>query len=321
MRPGAPVVDGRGYIGHPRHSPVPSSAITLDPSRQKLLAEGPLRTAIPKISDFGLAKRLELNSQQTRSGSTMGSPSYETIEKEKQAAIDAQQAAEQAREEADENAKTAREQSTLAVKTIQLLVQKVQQRLSDAPATQAVRKEIFDLASDGLKEVADKVDSSTSKDATQLAILQGLGSLFAQLGETAKAYEQFKRAEVIARGRVQVKEGSDASRSNLAAILRSLGQTTQEVSRDMRVAQQLYERCRATMRELIAYDANESGYQRDHRRDSLLRPMLGRRDRRRRVATGLRRQGHRRAHRRDLSMLPRLGLSRIGTGPGLAPRA
>ncbi len=68
-----------------------------------------------------------------------------------------------------------------------------------------------------------------------------MGSLFAQLGGTAEAYEQYKRAEVIARERVRVKEGSDASRSNLAAILRSLGQTTQEVSRDMRVAQQLYE--------------------------------------------------------------------------------
>jgi serine/threonine protein kinase len=391
-----------------------ASTIHMDPSRQKLLAEGPLGTAIPKISDFGLAKRLELNSQQTRSGAIMGSPSYmapeqargeikevgpladvysigtilyelltgrppflaataidtvqqvansepvppsrleqkvprdlETIclkclqkdprkryptaealaddlhrfqqgepilarpvstgerlwrwcrrnprlaaaiaasifglvattaislwaalslaqknvaiQKEKDIATQAEQVAEReaakaaqqqmiaeqnardaiaARVVAVQNAKTASEQATTAVQTIQLVVQRVQERLGELPGTQEVRKDIFDNANAMLKRVAPLVDSSTSTEATQLAIHQGLGNLFGQFGESAKALDQFQRAEAIARERVVIKQGSDASRSNLARVLRDLGQASQEVNRDMSGSRKYYE--------------------------------------------------------------------------------
>jgi serine/threonine protein kinase len=384
-----------------------ASALLKDPLRQKVVADGSLRTAIAKISDFGLAKRLEMDSRQTRSGAIMGSPSYmapeqargevhqvgpladvyatgailyelltgrppflaatpiatvqqvansepvtpsrlepnvphdleticlkclqkephkryesaealaddlqrflrrepiharpvgalerlwrwclrnprlaaataasvallllatsvstwaaitlanknDVIENEKQAALNAkgeaeesariaseqEQAALKAQAEAEENAKIASDQSTLAVRTIQLVVQQVQRRLSDAPATQAIRKEILDIAIENLKRVADKVDESTSKDATQLAILRELGTLFQQLGEASKSFEQFRQAEDLARERVIVKNGSDSSRLNLALILHLLGHATQEVNRDMRAAQKCYE--------------------------------------------------------------------------------
>ena len=142
---------------------------------------------------------------------------------------------------ASEQAKIASEQATLAVRTIQLVVQKIQQQLSEAPGTQAVRKEILDLANAEIVRVANKVDSSTSKEATQLAIHRQLGLVFKDLGESEKAFEQFSKAETLARERIVIKQGSDASRTNLALVLIELGEIGLEYRRDLQLALKYYE--------------------------------------------------------------------------------
>jgi eukaryotic-like serine/threonine-protein kinase len=408
-----------------------SSATSLDPAKQKLLAEGPLRNAIPKISDFGLAKRLEMDSRQTRSGTIMGSPSYmapeqargdvrdvgpladvyalgtvlyelltgrppflaanaidivsqvvnnepvaptrlepkvpndlETIclkclqkdsrkryssaealandlrhflngepivarpvstyerfwrwcvrnpwlagssglaallfvfalavsvwaavtfaaqntviKKEKESAVEAQgiaqreaenaktqrgiaeanaQAANEAREladenarAADENAKTASTQATANLLTIQLVIENMNQQLSEVPGTQKVRERLLNLAMDRINKVADAVDKSTSKEATTLASWRSLGSIYAQVGATDKAFEYLTKACDLARERVVVKNGSDASRINLGRILQDLGQLSQEYRRDMQLALEYYQESASIRQEIL----------------------------------------------------------------------
>jgi serine/threonine protein kinase/Flp pilus assembly protein TadD len=45
-------------------------------AREPINREGPLTGVVPKITDFGLAKRLDLPAAQTQTGAVMGSPSY-----------------------------------------------------------------------------------------------------------------------------------------------------------------------------------------------------------------------------------------------------
>ncbi len=141
--------------------------------------------------------------------------------------------ADAAKKAADENAALASQQATVALQTIQTLVDKLQRALSDAPGMQQLKKDTLNLALTELDKVANVVDKSTSKEVTQLMIHLQLGGLFRQLGETDRAASRFAKALELSRERVRIKEGSDASRANLAKSLRDMGSITQEKGRDM----------------------------------------------------------------------------------------
>jgi len=80
-----------------------------------------------------------------------------------------QAAAEAAKSEADANSKVANDQAGLALTTMQVLIDKVQTQLQDAPNTQKLKRELLETAMEGLKQVAKKADGSTSIEATMLA--------------------------------------------------------------------------------------------------------------------------------------------------------
>jgi serine/threonine protein kinase/tetratricopeptide (TPR) repeat protein len=389
-----------------------SSASTTETlSRQPVIRDGPLRTAIPKIADFGLAKRLELNSQQTRSGAVMGSPSYmapeqargeikevgpladvysigailyelltgrppflaasaidtvhqvvtvepvppsrlapnvppdlETtclkclqkdprkryasaealaddlqrfqrrepilarpvstperiarwcyrnpgvaipsgvavlllvgiavasawfaftlleknamIAKETEAALKAKgiaqteaENAEREKQLAEAASKIATDQSTLAVKTIQKLILEVQARLGEAPQTWEARKAVLKIASEGLSKVADTVDpKATSIGVTEWAVLIQNGFLLVQVGESGTAHELLTKALEIARARVELKQHSDSSRSNLALNLRMVGESSLEVNRDVAKTLEYYREALAIREDIL----------------------------------------------------------------------
>ena len=161
------------------------------------------------------------------------------------------QVADEARKQADQFAQTATRQATLALQTIQTMISKVQQQLSEVPGTQQLKKDLLQTAMIEMKKVEDLIDKSTSKEATQLAIHVQLGGLFRQLGETDKAAQQFEKALAIARDRIVIKEGSDASRANLAACLRHMGDIVQERTRDMETSARYFEEALAVRQSIV----------------------------------------------------------------------
>jgi eukaryotic-like serine/threonine-protein kinase len=163
------------------------------------------------------------------------------------AAEQAQELAEQRKEEAerarlvaDENAKVAGEQAGLALTTIQTLIDKVQKQLQDAPQTQQLKKDLLQTAMDGLKQVSQRAEGSTTIEATMANAHMKMGLIFRQLGETEEAFKQFMRCHEITQRRAAAKPESDAAKSNVAATLTVLGDMSQDLRRDMEGALQYY---------------------------------------------------------------------------------
>jgi len=173
------------------------------------------------------------------------------------AAETAQQLAEQRKEEAesarllaDDSAKVAGEQAGLALTTIQTLIDKVQKQLQDAPQTQQLKKELLQTAMDGLKQVSQRAEGSTSIEATMANAHMKMGLIFRQLGETEEAFKQFMRCHEITQRRAAAKPESDAAKSNVAATLTVLGDMSQDLRRDMEGALDFYLKATALREEL-----------------------------------------------------------------------
>ena len=126
-----------------------------------------------------------------------------------------EEAAQAARAQADQNAQTAGIQATLALNTIQDLITQVQKNLN-TPNVHEFKTALLNSAISRVDKVADVYDKSTSREATTLAALFELGRIYRQLGQTEKAFRTFERCLAIAKERIVIKEGSDASRQNMA---------------------------------------------------------------------------------------------------------
>ena len=161
-------------------------------------------------------------------------------------------AAESARKEADVNARLATEQAGLALSTMQLLVDKVQTQLEDAPRTQTLKRELLETAIEGLKAVAKQGEGSTSIETTMLAAHMRTGNMFRQLGATDDAMKEYEICLDIARRRSLAHPDNDASQGNLAAVLDVLGDMRQELSRDMTAALDSYMQSLRIWKELRA---------------------------------------------------------------------
>ena len=141
-----------------------------------------------------------------------------------------------ARKLADQNAAEATDQSRIALTTIQVLISKVQAQLDQAPGTQQLKEDLLKTALEGVKLVSLKAEGTTSIEPTRMAALMKLGELYKQLGESEKAMAKFQEVHEVAKARVVLKKGTDASRSNLAATLVNLANMHKELRRDMRAA-------------------------------------------------------------------------------------
>ena len=149
-----------------------------------------------------------------------------------QAARDAAQAA---RVQAEQNALLAGMQATLALNTIQDLIVQVREKLN-GPDLFDIKTALLDSALNRVDGVASVYDKSTSKEATVLAALNELATIYRQLGQSEKAFKVLERCLAIARERVRIKEGSDPSRQNLANILREIASISEEFRRNMKAS-------------------------------------------------------------------------------------
>src|SRR5262249_19722688 len=152
----------------------------------------------------------------------------QVIEEEKAAAVksaeeaeDARRAAVAAEKIAGDNSRLASEQAAVALTTLQKLISKVQdeKQLEAAPETLEFKRYLMQTALEGVQQVSKRGEGSRSLEATQAAAHMQLGQMFKQLGKSKEAMAQFRKVYDIARARVALKKGTDASRRNLAAAL------------------------------------------------------------------------------------------------------
>lgn len=86
-----------------------------------------------------------------------------------------------------------------------------------------------------------------------------MGKLFQELGEAKKAKEQFTKGLEIARQRIIIKKGSDASRGNLAAILLNMGDITMEADRDLEAVLKHYQEALQVREDILLHPSAEFG--------------------------------------------------------------
>jgi serine/threonine protein kinase len=166
------------------------------------------------------------------------------------AAVTSEQAAQAARAQADQNAQTAGIQATLALNTIQDLITQVQKNLT-TPNVHDFKTALLDSAISRVDKVADVYDKSTSREATTLAALFELGRIYRQLGQTEKVFRTFERCLAIAKERIVIKEGSDASRQNVANSYIELALSAEEYRRDMKAALEYNREALKTWQEIV----------------------------------------------------------------------
>jgi serine/threonine-protein kinase len=158
------------------------------------------------------------------------------IEREKEAAVQSTAEAVAARKVAEDNDRLATEQATVALGTIQALIDKVQKRLDEAPGTQELKRDLLETALGCVQQVSKRAEGATSIAPTRAAAHMQLGQLFQQLGKSQEALAEFHKVYEITKARVVLKQGSDASRRNLAAALMMLADMDRELGRDMRAS-------------------------------------------------------------------------------------
>jgi tetratricopeptide (TPR) repeat protein/tRNA A-37 threonylcarbamoyl transferase component Bud32 len=140
-----------------------------------------------------------------------------------------------AREAAEKNAQLASTQATLALNTIQDLINEVQTNLSFTGLSE-VKMALLHTAQRRIEGVAAVYEKSTSKEATVMAIDMSLANIYRQLGQSDKAAVMLDRCLDIAKARVIIKENSDPSRMNLANVHAARALLDEELSRNMKAA-------------------------------------------------------------------------------------
>ena len=154
-------------------------------------------------------------------------------------------AAEAAEKRAVDSARVAQAQTILAFDTAQLLVDKVQTQLRDAPGTRGLKADLLQTALDGLEKIAESVSGENvsaatagldSADKLALAARMRRGAIYRDIGESEKAKAEYAISEAIARRRVAAQPDNPASKGNLAVVLTSLGEMHAETDRDFPAA-------------------------------------------------------------------------------------
>src|SRR5262245_15367112 len=107
--------------------------------------------------------------------------------------------------------------------------------MRDTPQTQEVKKTLLATALAQVNKVSKAAENSTStnSETTQAAALLQLGRLYKQLGKSDDAMRLFSQVHEIMRRRVELKNRSDATRKNLAAIVVTLAEMDLEFKRDL----------------------------------------------------------------------------------------
>ncbi len=147
------------------------------------------------------------------------------------------------RKRAEENSDLATKQANLALQSLQFLLSDVDLRLSELPGASEVRISV-------LKEVSKKWDELDlalvggirgEAVPTLMSARQRLANTYIQLDRIPEAAAELEKLEKQGRERVVLKNGTDASRLNLAKFLLSSSQLQRRIDKPSMVSEKLRE--------------------------------------------------------------------------------
>ena len=144
---------------------------------------------------------------------------------------------------AEENAELAIKQANLALQNIQFVVTDVDTKLMQQPGSSEIRIAIMEAVSKKWDELDIGMTGGVRGKAvpTLMAVRQRIATTFAQLDRVNEANEEFKKLEKSGRERIVVKEGTDASRLNLAKILMNASSIQRQIGNPKEVETKLLE--------------------------------------------------------------------------------
>lgn len=161
-------------------------------------------------------QRDEANEQRNEANEQRNEANKQRNEADKQRVI-----ANQQQVLAEENAELAIKQANLALQNIQFVVTDVDSKLMQQPGSSGIRIAIMEAVSKKWDELDLGMTGGVRGKAipTLMAVRHKIATTFSLLDRVKEADQEFAKLEKMGRERIVVKEGTDASRMNLAKIL------------------------------------------------------------------------------------------------------
>ncbi len=143
---------------------------------------------------------------------------------------------------AEQKAKEAKEQGELALKSLQIILGKINPKLQGIEGTRQVRQEVADEVSNQFNLVSSDVRNDPESQAvvTHMGVRHQLGGIYTELGEYEKAAKEFSELYDLARKRVIFKKGKDGARMNLARICIGYANVRSYIDRDVDRVHELF---------------------------------------------------------------------------------
>jgi eukaryotic-like serine/threonine-protein kinase len=172
-----------------------------------------------------------------------------------------------ASELAAENEAVANEQAKLAVETLGLLIDKVQQQLKNTPGVQDLRKDLLETALAGLDRVANKSGTESKMQRIMADAYLKMGIVLTEFNRSKEAGNYFERCYALTKEELAKQPDNDLLKERLALACTFLGELKLKAPRDVQKTFEYYEQAFA-LREDIARrpEAQRQGF------NSRLRP-------------------------------------------------
>jgi tetratricopeptide (TPR) repeat protein len=172
-------------------------------------------------------------------------------EVERQAAVAAREEADSARKLSQQHEIIAVEQADIALETVNTLIFKVQQRLSDHPGMQALQRDLLQTAREalqreqraleGLERVANRAGGESSIRWSMEDVLLRMGDLALQTGHSEEADGHFQRRYEMTRADLATEPGNARLLERVAMSYIKLAEASMGFRRDMKKALSHYQ--------------------------------------------------------------------------------
>ncbi len=128
------------------------------------------------------------------------------------------------------------QRAEMAMGAYQTLITEVQNTIADTPQTEQLKINLMRAVADGMERLSNEMGEETPADPTLAAALMKMANELHRLGQSDQALRLHQRVYDLVRPRPAFKNGSDASRFNVARALWNLAVMDEELQRDMQAS-------------------------------------------------------------------------------------